>query len=158
MAQNKADLAQARPVGADKAIINDLPNEDGVPNHAPDTGAGDVDNHDVLTGTHDGKLFSTDAKFTCLDWTTTEGTAGTPHCGHSWPRSWVRPRRRGRRRWRFWRTGRGNGKLDVGAQRGGMRRPACSLSRRGPPAPTAPKSVGVAAEGMAASYCFALTP
>jgi len=66
-------------------IVNDLPNEDGVPNHAPD-GAGEVDNHDVLTGTNEqGKLFKTDAGFTCNDWTSKEA-AGSPWCGHSWPR------------------------------------------------------------------------
>jgi hypothetical protein len=87
VAQNKADLAGERPSGADTAIVNDLPNEDGVPNHAPDVGGAEVDNHDVMTGTgENGSLFSTDASFTCKDWTTTEGDAVTPHCGHSWPR------------------------------------------------------------------------
>jgi hypothetical protein len=86
VAQNKADLAQVRPVGADVAIVDDLPNEDGVPNHAPDLTAGDVDNHDVLTGTNEqGKLFSDDPAFTCNDWTSALD-AGTPRCGHSWPR------------------------------------------------------------------------
>ncbi|MEY4582124.1 MAG: hypothetical protein RL701_6827, partial [Pseudomonadota bacterium] len=47
VAMNKANLAQVRPVGADTTIINDLPNEDGVPNHAPDGTT--VDNHDMLT-------------------------------------------------------------------------------------------------------------
>jgi hypothetical protein len=86
VAENKADLAQVRPAGADDAIVDDLPNEDGVPNHAPDLTAGDVDNHDVLTGTNEqGKLFSDDQTYTCNDWTSALD-AGTPHCGHSWPR------------------------------------------------------------------------
>lgn len=86
VATNKDDLAQERPAGADDAIVDDLPNEDGVPNHAPDS-TGEVDNHDVLTGTGEaGKLFSTDAGYTCNDWTSAEGKAGQPHCGHSWPR------------------------------------------------------------------------
>src|SRR5690606_34300417 len=42
-----ADLANERPSGADPEIINDLPNEDGVPNHAPDGQT--IDNHHVLT-------------------------------------------------------------------------------------------------------------
>jgi hypothetical protein len=87
VAANKADLAQVRPEGADAAIVDDLPNEDGVPNHAPDPMAGEVDNHDVLTGTNDeGKLFSPDAGSTCNDWTSAVGSAGRPRCGHSWPR------------------------------------------------------------------------
>jgi hypothetical protein len=86
VAENVTDLAAERPTGADTAIATDLPNEDGVPNHAPDA-AGEVDNHDVLTGTNEqGKLFSTDASFTCNDWTSAVGSSGTPHCGHSWPR------------------------------------------------------------------------
>src|SRR4051794_20945724 len=32
IAMNPTDLAQTRPSGADPAILNDLPNEDGVPN------------------------------------------------------------------------------------------------------------------------------
>ena len=87
VAANSADLAEERPVGADAAIVDDLPNEDGVPNHAPDSAAGEVDNHDVLTGTNAaGELFSGDAGYTCHDWTSAEGDAGQPHCGHSWPR------------------------------------------------------------------------
>jgi hypothetical protein len=86
VAANKADLAQVRPVGADEAIVDDLPNEDGVPNHAPAGTVGDVDNHDVLTGTNDqGKLFSDDPAATCNDWTNAL-PEGKPRCGHSWPR------------------------------------------------------------------------
>jgi hypothetical protein len=85
VAMNKADLMQPRPKGADPAIINDLPNEDGVPNHAPD--GMQVDNHDILTGTGPtGQLFNADWKFTCHDWTSANGADGTPRVGHSWPR------------------------------------------------------------------------
>jgi hypothetical protein len=85
-AARKADLVTTRPTGADPQIINDFPNEDGVPNHAPD-GSKQVDNHDVLTGTgENGKLFSATA--TCKDWTSSDGaTGGKPRVGHSWPRS-----------------------------------------------------------------------
>lgn len=77
VAQTKADLMFDRPRGADPAIIDDLPNEDGVPNHidgAPDcTGNECPDNHDVLTGTNPkGQLYSTTLGSTCKDWTTKE--------------------------------------------------------------------------------------
>jgi hypothetical protein len=103
VAANLTDLAQERPAGAHPQIINDLPNEDGVPNRNPD-GTGNVDNHQTLTGSGvDGKLYQQgpDAgrfsacgpngetwsveKATCWDWTSAE-PAGCPHVGHSWPR------------------------------------------------------------------------
>jgi hypothetical protein len=89
VAKTTADLATTRPTGADALIGNDLPNEDGVPNHQPDPTQPAVDNHDTLTGSSaTGKLYSTDPKFTCNDWTTNEATTwGSPRVGHSWPRS-----------------------------------------------------------------------
>jgi hypothetical protein len=82
VAENKAALLNTRPLGADPAIINDLPNEDGIPNHDPD-GTGEVDNHDVLTGsTTEGRL---DSGANCDDWTSTG--SGEPRIGHMWPRS-----------------------------------------------------------------------
>jgi len=88
-ASTKADLLFDRPKGGDTAIVNDFPNEDGVPNHAPDPTQGQVDNHDMLTGTNNqGKLFAATA--TCLDWTSKMGdktAEGRPHVGHSWPRN-----------------------------------------------------------------------
>ncbi|HMI91356.1 MAG TPA: hypothetical protein VK509_08330, partial [Polyangiales bacterium] len=45
VARTPADLMNTRPLGADPAIIDDLPNEDGVPNHAPE--GEQVDNHDI---------------------------------------------------------------------------------------------------------------
>jgi hypothetical protein len=85
VAMNREDLVQQRPRGADPAIINDLPNEYGVPNHNPD-GTGNVDNHDMLTGTNaSGMLYSPDWGSTCHDWTSIVGTDGRPHCGHTWP-------------------------------------------------------------------------
>ena len=67
--QDRPDAQTARS-GADPAIINDLPNEDGVPNHAPDPGAGQVDNHDMLTGTNDaGAALQHEPTATCNDWT-----------------------------------------------------------------------------------------
>jgi hypothetical protein len=91
VALTRAELANTRPGGADPTILNDLPNEAGIPNHAPD-GTMQVDNHDVLTGTNSmGQLFSSDWKFTCHDWTSSLGADGTPRVGHSWPRMGGRP-------------------------------------------------------------------
>jgi hypothetical protein len=85
VAMNKAGLAMTRPSGADAVIINDLPNEDGVPNHNPD-GTGNVDHHDILTGsTATGTLHASGVTATCQDWTSV-GT-GSPVIGHSWPAS-----------------------------------------------------------------------
>jgi hypothetical protein len=87
-AQTKADVGSGalRPRGADPAIINDLPNEDGVPNHNPDGTV--VDNHHFMTGsTATGTLHTTGATATCQDWTTAVGSQGRPRCGFSWPRS-----------------------------------------------------------------------
>jgi hypothetical protein len=84
-----ADITATRPTMADPAIKNDFPNEDGVPNHAPDPTMGAVDNHDMLTGSDaTGKLYNATA--TCLDWTAAVGDTakeGKPRCGHSWIRS-----------------------------------------------------------------------
>lgn len=89
LADNKADLLNDRPSSADAAIKNDFPNEDGVPNHQPDPTQGQVDNHDILTGTNaQGKLYAATA--TCLDWTANAGNKtleGKPRVGHSWPRN-----------------------------------------------------------------------
>jgi hypothetical protein len=88
VANTKADVLHERPEGADPAIKDDLPNEDGVPNHRPDPTQPEVDNHDILTGTNDqGTLYSPTA--TCKDWTGAAGdlaSEGRPHVGHSWPR------------------------------------------------------------------------
>jgi hypothetical protein len=86
VAVSRDDLVQQRPRGADPAIINDLPNETGMPNHNPDL-TGNVDNHDFLTGTNtSGKLYSDSRSSTCNDWTSSVGSDGRPRCGHSWPR------------------------------------------------------------------------
>jgi hypothetical protein len=86
LAMNKAALLQTRPQGADAAIANDLPNEDGVPNHDP--GSGIIDNHNVLTGsTTMGTLDSQGLTATCQDWTSPMSNGGRPRCGVSWPRA-----------------------------------------------------------------------
>lgn len=89
-ALTKADLLNTRPKGADSAIVNDLPNENGTPNHDPD-GTGNVDNHDFLTGSGiDGKRYTKTTDPTCADWTNSTADNAKdkrPRVGHSWPRA-----------------------------------------------------------------------
>ena len=83
VAMNKAALLYPRPMGADAAIVNDLPNEFGIPNQRPDLSMPAVDNHHFLTGsTTMGKLYG--ATSTCNDWTALTG-AGRPRIGFSFP-------------------------------------------------------------------------
>jgi len=105
LAEDREDLIADRPTSADPAIIDDLPNELGVPNHNPD-GTGEVDNHQILTGSGlDGRLYTqasdggggggfgmtncddgwTPEKATCWNWTSVD-PGGCPRVGHSWPR------------------------------------------------------------------------
>jgi len=88
-ANNKSELMNDRPVNADPVIINDFPNEDGVPNHQPDPTQPQVDNHDMITGCNqEGRLYS--GRATCIDWTSKLGNntiEGKPRVGHSWPRA-----------------------------------------------------------------------
>jgi hypothetical protein len=149
VAENTAALTNSRPEGADPAIINDLPNEYGVPNHAPDGVL--VDNHDILTGSGaDGRLYG-DARSTCQDWTSSVGTDGNPRCGHSWPRGG---------------GGRG-GRFGGFSGTGGMAHwisaldeagcaPGVNLIETGGPNPFSP-TVG-SGGGYGGFYCFALAP
>jgi hypothetical protein len=77
-------LLNTRP-NADAAIKNDLPNENGVPNHRPDpTSSTQEDNHHFVTGSDTlGRLHS--ASETCADWTSVTAS-GQPRCGFAWPR------------------------------------------------------------------------
>jgi hypothetical protein len=78
------DLQLTRP-NADAAIKNDLPNENGIPNHRPDPNLPAVDNHHMVTGSSTtGTLYSATA--TCADWTSVLASSGKPRCGFSWPR------------------------------------------------------------------------
>ena len=89
LSNNTQELQEIRPAGAHEDIKDDLPNEDGVPNHNPD-GMGEVDNHQFLTGSDTmGELYDSDPGSTCNSWTSVEGSAGgpKPRMGHSWPRS-----------------------------------------------------------------------
>jgi hypothetical protein len=85
LAMTKADLLFARPRGADSTIVNDLPNELGIPNHRPDPSQPAVDNHHFLTGSDAmGRLYGANA--TCNSWTALTN-AGRPRIGFSWPES-----------------------------------------------------------------------
>jgi hypothetical protein len=79
-------LLHERPMGADPAIAEDLPNEYGVPNSRPDPNQPEQDNHHVLTGSGaDGRLYMGNGNGTCADWTSTEASAdGRPRVGFSW--------------------------------------------------------------------------
>lgn len=83
VASQKTDLLHDRPSGGDSAIQDDLPNENGVPNHAPDPSQNPVNNRSILTGSDvQGGLY--DITSTCQDWTSASSTAGQPRAGYSW--------------------------------------------------------------------------
>jgi hypothetical protein len=89
VALTRADLLNTRPKNADPIIANDLPNENGYPNHKPD-GITTEDNHHIVTGSKtDGTLMiggsGATQNSTCADWTSTTAS-GKPRCGFSWPR------------------------------------------------------------------------
>jgi hypothetical protein len=106
LANNLEELLNDRPPNAHPEIIDDFPNEYGIPNQYPNSDAEAVDNHQTLTGTGtDGRLYTQDAesgmegpgggstqcpggwtpeKATCWDWTSKEPD-GCPRVGHSWP-------------------------------------------------------------------------
>lgn len=153
LANSLEDLVQERPAGAHPLIVDDFPNEDGVPNRNPD-GTGNVDNHQTLTGSGlDGRLYNPDGggglfnacgpsnepwtpeKATCWDWTSAE-PAGCPRVGHSWPR-------------------RGSGIHWISVGNEGGCAPGAELEERGGLDGT--RRVG-SAGGYGGFYCFALTP
>ena len=155
VAANKTDMMGERPIGADPAIANDFPNEEGVPNHRPDPTQPEVDNHDTLTGTNEnGRLYGADA--TCLDWTANSGNQaleGYPRVGHSWGRFGGPPG--------------GHGGPGPGGGDGSMMHwmssldesgcaPGVSLIEMGPPMRDS-NTVG-SGGGYGGFYCFALVP
>jgi hypothetical protein len=141
VAMTLADIAQIRPATADPAIKNDLPNEEGTPNHAPD--GMQVDNHHVLTGSNDkGQLYANSAAATCSDWTKSQpDMADAPRVGLSWPR-------------------RGGGGANAQNWLSAMDESGCgkgvSLTEMGGPVASNP-TVG-SGGGYGAIYCFALSP
>lgn len=138
VAMTPADLAHERPLGADPAIVDDLPNEEGVPNHQPDLLMPPVDNHDTLTGSNQmGRLAGPDA--TCSDWTSSVGQQGVrPRIGHMWPRN------------------QDNGRHWISDHEAGGCAPGVNLFGMGGPQP-GDFTVG-AGGGYGAIYCFALSP
>jgi hypothetical protein len=157
---DKQNLVMDRPGGADAAIKNDLPNENGVLNHNPD-GTGQVDNHEILTGSGtDGKLYTQSTtgagsgstscgpdvgasgqgtwsaeRATCWNWT--RATAeGCPRVGHSWPRQ-----------------GSGTNWISVWNESGCL--PGGTLSETG--FPNGVRNVG-SYGGYGGFYCFAVIP
>lgn len=135
VATSKANLLGERPMGADPAIIDDLPNEDGTPNRGADdpgcTGNECPDNHDTLTGSKaDGTW---DGASTCDDWTST-AASGTPRLGHSWP------------------AGSGKGWIQAHAA-GGCQAGINLMQTGGPNMP----NVG-SGGGYGGFYCLAMTP
>jgi len=153
LAQNLIDLLNTRPTGADSAIANDFPNETGTPNHNPD-GKGEVDNHDVLTGSNaQGMVYGTDPGAHCNDWTSA-ARSGKPRVGHSWPRSGPGGGFGG------FIGGGGGGDMDMNNWMSALNEAGCapgaSLMEMGPPNADNP-TVG-SGGGYGAIYCFALTP
>jgi hypothetical protein len=143
MARDDLASREMRPPNCDPAICNDFPNEDGVPNHAPDPTDGEVDNHDTLTGSNaDGRLYSNTA--TCLDWTTTDAY-DRPRVGHSWPRI---------RRGGPGGEGDGYGHWISSLDEAGCR-PGVNLIEMGGPGDDGTVGSG---GGYGGFYCFALTP
>lgn len=144
VANARADLLHDRPLGADPAIVDDLPNEWGVPNKRPDPNLPEEDNHHVLTGSDVlGVLFGANA--TCLDWTSAMGDRdleGRPRVGLSFPReggpvmssstNWI------------------SALIEAGCA------PGVTLVPTPPPGPDV-VDVG-SGGGYGAIYCFALTP
>lgn len=138
VAMTKEELQNERPLGGDPAIADDLPNEDGVPNHQPDPTQPEVDNHDILTGSDDiGQLLDPDA--TCDDWTSSVGQEGVrPRVGHSWPRNG------------------GGGRHWISEHDAGGCAPGVNITGGGGPQP-GDYTVG-AGGGYGGIYCFALYP
>jgi hypothetical protein len=142
VSMNKASLAMERPGGADPIIINDLPNEDGVPNRtagaAGCTGDACPDNHDTLTGSNAQGNLDTRAGATCSDWTSSAGVSSArPRVGHSWP-------------------GVSSGRNWMSALYEGGCAPGVNLVHGGGPMPGV-FTVGTGG-GYGGIYCFALTP
>ncbi|MBL8679215.1 MAG: hypothetical protein JNK05_08625 [Myxococcales bacterium] len=145
VSMNRAGLAATRPVGADPAILNDLPNEDGIPNQTPDPGQPPVDNHHMMTGSNSmGQLYSMTS--TCLDWTSAledRAMTGQPRMGLSWPRGGGRPGMDSSSNWI-------NSISESGCGRG------VNLVQMGGPIMTM-MNVG-SGGGYGGFYCFALEP
>jgi hypothetical protein len=140
-AMNKAALLQPRPEGCDPAIVDDFPNENGVPNHAAD-GVNQVNNHHMLTGSDESGKANTGANDTCEDWTSAAvgGTAFAmtgPAVGLAYPRGFM-----GDDSWIF-----------------NIREGGCAPGATpGNGAQLGPEGTVGASGGYGGFYCFALSP
>jgi len=150
VAQDLTGLLKTRP-DADAKIKDDLPNEDGVPNHKPDPTMAAVDNHHVLTGSDgEGHLYANNTRVTCGDWTDATSSVGehAPRVGLSWPR--------GGGGGGFPGPGGTSGQHWFSAMDEAGCNPGVNIVEQGPPNQNNP-SVG-SGGGYGAIYCFALTP
>jgi hypothetical protein len=137
VSKDKTGLLATRPAG-DAEIMDDLPNEFGVPNHRPDPTLPEVDNHLTVTGTNNlGQLYGPDA--TCEDWTSTTKRPG-PRVGMAWPQAGGFPLKNWISEWD--QTGCEAG-FDVDPKTGAGNRNDYSVGKGG---------------GYGGYYCFALTP
>jgi hypothetical protein len=137
VAMTPADLQNERPQGGDPVVDDDLPNEDGVPNHQPDPTMEEVDNHDTLTGSDGNGMLMVGA--TCNDWTSAVGEEGVrPRIGHSWPREGD------------------NGRHWISEHDAGGCGPGVNINGGGGPQP-GDYTVG-AGGGYGGIYCFAMVP
>jgi hypothetical protein len=145
VARTKSDLQRMRPAG-DPIIKDDLPNEDGIPNHAPEPAQGPVDNHQTLTGSNgQGRLFRADPRSTCQDWTSAVPASGTPRVGQSWLRMGFPASG----------TAEGYGSWLSSGEEAGCGA-GVNIVEMGPPDPNNP--VVGSGGGYGGFYCFALAP
>lgn len=136
VAMTPTDLQNERPQGGDMLVDDDLPNEDGVPNHQPDPTMEPVDNHDTLTGSSPNGML---AGPTCNDWTSAVGEEGVrPRVGHSWPRNAM------------------SGRHWISDHDAGGCGPSVNIVQGGGPQP-GDYTVG-AGGGYGGIYCFAMVP
>jgi hypothetical protein len=114
LAEAKSGLLHDRPDGDDETVVwTDNWGQEWVFTDCLTTELGNCnhtygDSHDILTGSNNqGRLYNTDPKYTCNDWTSTtnntscDGTRGEcwPAIGHSWParsgQGWIYSHRAG---------------------------------------------------------------
>jgi len=90
VAKDVAGLLRTRPDGATDIVFNDgwksWPFNQCLTTEFGNCNLSYGDTHDTLTGSNrQGKLYSTDPKYTCNNWTSTDVNVQLP-IGHSWPR------------------------------------------------------------------------
>jgi hypothetical protein len=143
VADDSAGLLEDRPDG-DSGISEDLPNEFGIPNSAPDGES--LDNHDTMTASdEEGRLVMGTQQggggggfSTCMDWTSAEPGQDPPMMGHSWPAQ------------------SGTNWIEVGRHGSGCE-PLVHLEQTGGANGCGAVGVGCGG-GYGGFYCFALTP